>query len=190
MVALNVYPILWVLAVILIIILIFLWVSYNTFILARNKVKTDYADIDVQLKRRASLIENLAAIVREYAKHESSTFEKVAQARSAMQEAKGPKEAAAADNFLTSTLRSLFAVSEAYPKLLASENYKKLSDELSHTENQIAQYRETYNQSVMEYNTTIQTFPNLMAAGIFGFKEEELFEPKEGDTDDVVLKDS
>src|SRR3989338_2468943 len=172
----NVTIILWVLAGILIFFLLWIWSSYNAFIEGRNRVKTDYADVDVQIKRRASLIDNLASVVREYAKHEGSTFAEVAKARSAVQNAKSTKESASADNFLTSTLKSLFAVTEAYPKLLASENYKQLTAQLEQTENQIAVYRETYNQTVLRYNTSLQIFPNLLAAKLFGFSEQELFE--------------
>lgn len=178
---------LWIGSVLLIIILLFLWSRYNSFVTGRNKVKTDFADIDVQLKRRASLIDNLVTIVREYAKHEEETFTKVAKARSAIENAQGPKEEAEGNNMLTSTLKSIMAISEAYPELKASENYQKLSDELEQTENSIATYRETYNQTVLNYNTMLQTFPNLLAASIFGFKEEELFEPQPQDTVDVNL---
>lgn len=184
---LNYTIILWVVAAVLSIILLWLWGMYNSFISARNRVKTDYADIDVQIKRRASLIENLATLVREYAKHEKSTFESVAKARSAIESANSPKQSAAADNFLTSTLRSLFAVSEAYPKLLASENFQKLNHQIEQTENQIATYRETYNQTVLDFNTMVQTFPNLLAAKLFGFAEQELFEVTPQDATDVKL---
>lgn len=166
---------LWILGTIFGIILLYLWIMYNSFIGARNQVKTDFADIDVQLRRRASLIENLVALVREYAKYENKTFNEVAQARSALEKPRGAKETQAIDNMLTSALRSLFAVSEAYPKLLASENYKSLRDDLKETENLIAQYREEYNQTVLGFNTNIQIFPHLLAAKLFGFKDEELF---------------
>lgn len=172
----NITLILWILAGILAFVLLFLWSKYNGFIAARNRVKTDFADIDVQLKRRASLIENLAAIVREYAKHEKGTFSDVAKARSALEQPHSPKQSAQADNMLTSALRSLFAVSEDYPDLLASKNYQDLRADIKETENSIAQYRETYNQTVLDYNTEIQTFPNLLVANLFGFMEEELFE--------------
>lgn len=183
----NLTIILWIVAGVLLLVLFWLWGMYNALIISRNKVKTDYADIDVQIKRRASLIENLATLVREYAKHEKGTFEDVAKARSAIQSASSPKQTATADNFLTSTLRSLFAVSEAYPKLLASENYKQLTLQLEQTENQVAAYRETYNQTVLDYNTTVQTFPNLLAARLFGFAEEELFEVLPQDGLDIKL---
>lgn len=179
---------LWVVAVIFLCLLLWLWALYNTFIGKRNAVKTDFADINVQVKRRASLIENLASMVREYSKHERQTFENVAKARSAVQDAKTPHEAAQAENFLTQTLKSLFAVSEAYPKLQASQNYQKLNDEIEETENLVAQYRETYNQTVLDYNTMLQTFPNLLAARLFGFHEEELFEVAPQDSTDVKLR--
>lgn len=167
---------------------LYLWSTYNSFIKSRNQVKTDFADVDVQLKRRASLIENLASVVRAYAKHEKETFEGVAQARSALNNSQGPKDAAKAENMFTETLRSLFAVSENYPKLRASENFQRLQDELKQTEDLIAQYREMYNQTVLSYNTKIQTFPNLLAAGLFGFGEEELFEVSDADSTEVNLK--
>ncbi len=179
--------ILWIISAALVFILLFLWKSYNSFIKARNKVKADFADIDVQLKRRASLIENLATIVKEYAKHEKDTFIQVAEARSAVNSAKGPKDSATAENMLTSTLKSLFAVSENYPELKASGNFKDLQNQLTETENFISSYRETYNQTVLDYNTMIQTFPNLLAAGIFGFKEEELFQAASEDKSSIKL---
>ncbi|MEK7617307.1 MAG: LemA family protein [Patescibacteria group bacterium] len=178
---------LWIVTLVLFILLLWLWAMYNAFIAKRNQVKTDFADIDVQIKRRASLIENLAAAIKQYATHERKTFENVTQARSAVQDAKSPKEAAQAENFLTQTLRSLFAVSEAYPKLQASQNYKSLTDQLEKTENLIAQYRETYNQTVLDFNTMLQTFPNLLVARLFGFKEEELFVTTPADNQEVKL---
>lgn len=173
---LNISLLLWILAGLLIFILLFLWAKYNGFITARNKVKTDFADIDVQLRRRASLIENLVAIVREYAKHEKTTFEDVAKARASLEKPHSPKDSAVADNMLTSALKSLFAVSEDYPDLVASKNYQDLRIDIKETEDRIAEYRETYNQTILDYNTTIQTFPNLLVANLFGFQDEELFE--------------
>lgn len=173
---LNITLLLWILAGIVAFILLFLWTKYNSFIAARNKVKTDFADIDVQLRRRASLIENLVEVVREYAKHEKTTFSDVSKARASLESPHGPKTAAKADNMLSQTLKTLFAVSEAYPELRASENYQSLRGDIKETEDRIAQYRETYNQTVLDYNTTVQTFPNLLVANLFGFLEEELFE--------------
>ncbi len=173
---LNITLLLWILAGIIAFILLFLWNRYNAFVSGRNRVKTDFADIDVQLRRRASLIENLVAIVREYAKHEKTTFSDVAKARAALEQPHGPKDSAVADNMLTQALKSLFAVSEDYPDLLASKNYQDLRADIKETENLIAQYREEYNQTVLNFNTMIQTFPNLLVASLFSFPEEELFE--------------
>lgn len=173
---LNITLLLWILAGIIAFILLFLWSRYNAFVSQRNRVKTDFADIDVQLRRRASLIENLVAIVREYAKHEKTTFSDVARARAALEKPHSPKDSAVADNMLTSALRSLFAVSEDYPDLVASKNYQDLRVDIKEAEDLIAKYREDYNKTVLDFNTMIQIFPNLMVASLFGFEEEELFE--------------
>lgn len=171
----NINLILWILAGIIAFVLLFLWSKYNGFITARNKVKTDFADIDVQLRRRASLIENLVEVVREYAKHEKGTFTDVTKARTALENPHGPKESAKADNMLSQTLKSLFAVSEAYPTLRASENFQSLTANIKETEDEIATHREQYNRTVLDFNTMIQTFPNLLVASLFGFEQEELF---------------
>ena len=163
-------------AFVLFLILLYLWSAYNAFVTKRNQVKTDYSDIDIQLKRRASLIENLANLVKNYATHEKTTFEDVAKARSALDLSKTASDAAKAENMLTQTLRSLFAVVEDYPKLQASQNFQQLRDDLKETENLIARYREEYNQTVQQYNNLIQTFPNLLAAGLFRFDPEDLFQ--------------
>lgn len=176
MVTPSVFIILSVLGGVLFFILLYLWATYNTFIIRRNQVKTDFSDVEVQIKRRASLIERLATLVKEYAKHESATFENVAKARSALDTSKSVKDTAKAENMLTQTLRSLFMVTENYPKLQANENFLSLQTELKATEDKIAQYREEYNQSVQQYNNLVQTFPNLLAAGLFQFQTEELFQ--------------
>lgn len=172
----SLFVVLSVLGGILFFILLYLWATYNTFIIRRNQVKTDFSDVEVQIKRRASLIERLATLVKEYAKHENATFENVAKARSALDTSKSVKDTAKAENMLTQTLRSLFMVTENYPKLQANENFLSLQTELKETENKIAQYREEYNQSVQQYNNLVQTFPNLLAAGLFQFQTEELFQ--------------
>lgn len=172
----NITLLLWIIAGVIALILLFLWTRYNAFIAGRNRVKTDFADIDVQLRRRASLIDNLVTVVREYAKHEKTTFSDVARARSALESPHSPKDSAKADNMLTETLKSLFAVSEDYPDLIASKNYQDLRSDIKETEDLIAKYREEYNQTVLDFNTTVQTFPNLLVASLFGFAEEELFE--------------
>lgn len=171
----DVFIILGALSVILLFILLYLWATYNSFIVSRNQVKTDFSDIEVQIKRRASLIEQLAQMVKEYATHEKSTFENVAKARAALDTSKSVGDTARAENMLTQTLRSLFMVIEDYPKLQASQNYLTLRDDLKETEDNIARYREDYNKTVQEYNNAIQTFPNLLVAALFKFYEEELF---------------
>ncbi|MDP3726707.1 MAG: LemA family protein [bacterium] len=173
----NLFLILGSLSFILFILLIYLWSTYNSFIVRKNQAKTDLSDIKVQVKRRADLIERLAILVRDYATHEKGTFEEVARARSALDTSKTVKDTARAENMLTETLRSLFAVVENYPKLAANQNYLSLRDDLKETENLIAQYREEYNKSVQDYNNSIQTFPNLWTAFLFNFKEEEFFQP-------------
>jgi len=160
---------------VLLLISLWLWGKYNTFIKTRNQVKTDFSDIDVQLKRRASLIERLAQLVKEYATHEKGTFENVAKARAALDTSKTAKEAAKAENMFTDTLKSLFAVVESHPKLQASQNYKDVQVELATTENLIAKYREEYNKTVQHYNNLVLTFPSLLAAKLFNFYEEDLF---------------
>lgn len=178
---------LWTILGIVVFVFLYLWNRYNAFVSQRNRVEADFADIDVQLKRRASLIENLVAVVREYAKHEKSTFSEVAKARSSLEQPHGPKDSAQADNMLTSALRSLFAVSEAYPKLQASQNYQTLQADIKETEDLIAQNRETYNQTVLDYNTMVQTFPNLIVASLFGFEQLELFQIEEESRKEIKL---
>ncbi len=155
---------------------IFLWLMYNGLVTARMRVKEAWSGIEVQLKRRSSLIPNLIETVKGYAKHEKEVFENVTKARSALLGAKDPKEAAKADNMLTGALKTLFAIAEAYPKLEASENFKELQQELSDTETKIAASRQFYNANVLDYNTKIKIFPNVVFANMFGFKEEEFFE--------------
>lgn len=173
----NLFPIFAALSLLLFILILYFWPTYNSFITKRNQVKTDFSDIGVQIKRRVDLIARLAEMVREYATHEKGTFEEVAKARSALDTSKTAKETARVENMLTATLRSLFAVVEDYPKLQANENFLSLQKDLKETENLIANYREEYNKTVQDYNNSIQTFPNLFAAFLFRFREEELFQP-------------
>lgn len=155
---------------------LFLWFLYNNLIRAKIRVSEAWSGIDVQLKRRSSLIPNLLAAVKGYAKHEKSVFENVTRARAALLGAKDAKEAASADNMLTGALKTLFAVAENYPKLRASENFKELQEELSDTETKIAAARQFYNANVLDYNTKIKVFPNVILAGLLGFKAEPFFE--------------
>ena len=157
------------------------WVagSYNGLVRLRNQVENAWAQIDVQLKRRCDLIPNLVETVKGYAKHESGTLEKVIQARNMALAAKTVGERAEAENILSGTLKSLFAVTEAYPELKANQNFMSLQEELTSTENKIAFSRQFYNDSVMTFNTQIEVFPQNIIAGIFHFVRREFFEVKD-----------
>ncbi len=150
-------------------------VLFNGLVTLKNRVDESWSDIDVQLKRRYDLIPNLMEVVKAYAKHESTVFEKVSQARSAAMGAKTPEEHAKAENALTDTLKSLFAVAEAYPDLKASQNFLQLQDELSDTENKVQAARRFYNGNVRDFNIKIQQFPGNVIAGSLGFAKREFF---------------
>ena len=149
---------------------------YNKLVRARNRVDNAWAQVDVQLKRRADLIPNLVETVKGYAAHERGTFEAVTEARAAVQQARGPGEAAQAEGLLSQALGRLFAVAEAYPELQADENFRQLQGDLADTENKVAVSRQIYNDTVLTYNNAIQTFPAVMLAGPFGFSRREFFE--------------
>lgn len=170
------------------IIIIFLWALYNGLVTARERIREAWSGIEVQLKRRSSLIPNLMATVKGYAKHEKAVFENVTKARSALLGAKNPKQAAAADNMLTGALKTLFAIAENYPKLNASENFKELQQELSDTETKIAASRQFYNANVLDYNTKIKIFPNVLIAGMFNFKAEEFFDADEESKKEIKVE--
>jgi len=161
---------------------IVLWaiIAYNRLITLRNRTKEAWADIDVQLKRRYDLIPNLVETVKGYAGHESQLFEKVTQARTQAMGAKTMGEHSQAENMLAGTLKSLFAVAENYPQLRATENFQKLQDELSDTENKVQAARRFYNGNVRDLNTMIESFPQNIIAGMFKFGKMEFFELEEG----------
>ena len=165
-----------ILIAIIIIILVTIVAIYNGLVTARNKVKNAWAQIDVQLNRRADLIPNLVETVKGYAAHESSVFEDVTAARAGLMNANGVKEISEANNQLSSTLKTLFAVAENYPELKANENFKELQAQLAQTEDKIAYSRQFYNDTVLMYNNKCQTFPSNIFAGMFGFKEADFFE--------------
>ncbi len=153
--------------------------AYNGLVRLRNQLENAWAQIDVQLKRRYDLIPNLVETVKGYAKHERETLEKVIQARNMAMNAKTIGERAEAENILTGTLKSLFAVSEAYPDLKANQNFLRLQEELTSTENKVAFSRQFYNDSVQQFNTSIQVFPTNIVAGMFSFARRDFFEVKE-----------
>ncbi len=152
---------------------------YNGLVRARVRTREAWSGIDVQLKRRANLIPNLVETVKGYAAHERETFENVTRARSMVEQAGDAGSAAPANNMLTGALRHLFAVAERYPDLKANQNFMELQQELSDIEEKIAYARQFYNRNVMSYNSSIQTFPNVMMAGMFGFLRFEFFEAEE-----------
>jgi LemA protein len=167
-----------VLIVVGLIVLLVIWliVLYNGLVKMRNRIEAAWAQIDVQLKRRYDLIPNLVETVKGYASHERETLENVIQARNMAQTAEGPQAQAQAENVLTGALKSLFAVSEAYPDLKANQNFLQLQEELTSTEDRIAYSRQFYNDMVQSYNTKIQQFPAVVIAGTFKFTEREYFE--------------
>jgi len=160
---------------------------YNGLVRARLRVKEAWSGIDVQLKRRASLIPNLVETVKGYAQHEREVFENVTRARSMLQQAGTPGQAAEANNMLTQTLRSLFAVAEAYPDLKANQNFLDLQNELSDIEEKIAYARQFYNSNVLSYNARTETFPSVIFANMFNFEPAEFFEVEEGARQDVKV---
>lgn len=166
----------WIIAGIVVLLLFFIVSIYNSLVKLRNRVDNAWGQVEVQLKRRYDLIPNLVETVKGYAAHEKDTFEQVTQARAGAQAASGPAEQAGAENFLTSALRQLFAVAEAYPELRASENFASLQADLAETENKIAISRQIYNDTVLTYNNKVQQVPTNIVAGITGFDPREFFE--------------
>ncbi len=162
----------------IVIVIIVAWLIgvYNSLIKSRNRVDEAWSDIDVQLKRRYDLIPNLIETVKGYASHEKDVFQKVTEARANAMGAKGIEEKGQAENMLSQTLKSLFAVAEAYPELKATDNFAKLQDELTDTENKIQASRRFYNGNVRDFNTKIQIFPNNVVAGMLGFKKYDFFQ--------------
>jgi LemA protein len=173
--------VIWVIVIVAIIVVVALLLValYNRLVQQRNRVDNAWAQVEVQLKRRWDLIPNLVETVKGYAAHERETFEAVTQARARAQQAGNPAEAAQAEGILGAALGRLLAVAEAYPELQADENFRQLQTELSETENRVAVSRQVYNDTVLTYNNTVQTFPGLVLAGPFGFSIREFFEVEE-----------
>ena len=165
----------WIALVILVVLVFAVIGIYNNLVTSRNKVKNAFAQIDTQLQRRFDLIPNLVETVKGYAEHEKGLLENVTAARSGYMNATTAGEKIAADNQLTSTLKTLFAVAENYPELKANENFSKLQDDLRGTEDKVAFSRQFYNDAVTMYNNKIAVFPNNIVAGVFKFGEEELY---------------
>ena len=165
-----------ILVIIIVVILLVFLSYYNRIIRLENRIDNSWAQIDVQLKRRADLIPNLMETVKGYMKHEREVLENVTKARAALMSAKSPQENIDADNMLTGALKSLFAVSENYPDLKANQNFLNLQDELTHTEDKISYSRQHYNDSVLAFNNTIETFPGVIFARRMGKKERVMLQ--------------
>lgn len=164
--------------VLVVVVAVLLWIVsvYNVLVRGRNRVREAWSGIDVQLRRRASLVPNLVETVRGYATHERGVFEEVARARGALQQAGGAAAAATANGALTQALGRLFAVAEAYPQLRASESFTALHRDLGDAEDKIAFARQFYNRNVLDFNTRVEAFPGNLVAGTLGFAPAEFFE--------------
>jgi LemA protein len=169
----------WIIVGVVVLIALFLIVTYNRLVKLRNRIEAAWSQIDVQLRRRYDLIPNLVETVKGYAAHERETFEAVTLARQQAQQANGVQEQAQAENMLTGALRQLFAVAEAYPQLQANQNFLALQEELTGTEGRIAFSRQFYNEQVLAYDNSRETFPTSVVAGMFNFEERQYFETEE-----------
>lgn len=176
-----------ILIIILVVIVIAVIAMYNGLIKLKNRVDEAWSDIDVQLKRRYDLIPNLVNTVKGYAAHEKEVFEKVTEARSRAMGA-GTADKAEAENMLSNTLKSLFAVAEAYPDLKANQNFLELQRELTDTEDKIQASRRFYNGNVRDFNIKIEVFPTNLMAGILGFTKRDFFEAAEGEREVVKVE--
>lgn len=173
----DVMLILGIIIILIVVIFLLIFISYyNRIIRLENRIDNSWAQIDVQLKRRADLIPNLMETVRGYMKHERAVMENVTKARSAIMNAKTPQENIDADNMLTGALKSLFAVAENYPDLKANQNFLSLQDELTHTEDKISYSRQHYNDTVLKYNNIIETFPGNFFAKRMNKKTREMLQ--------------
>src|SRR3989339_1217640 len=179
----------WISLGILVVLVLYVVGVFNGLVSARNRVKEAWSDIDVQLKRRYDLIPNLIETVKGYASHEQETFAKVIQARNMAMQQTGTVEAKAkAENMLSSTLKSIFALAESYPDLKANQNFLRLQDELSDTENKIQASRRFYNGNARDFNIKIEVFPYNLIAAPMGFKKFEFFEIAEGEKENIKVK--
>jgi len=179
---------LWILLIVVIAVIAWLIAIFNGLIRLKNRTQEAFSDIDVQLKRRHDLIPNLIETVKGYATHEKELLENVTKARTAAISAQGIEEKGKAENMLSQTLKSIFAVSENYPDLKASQNFLQLQDELSDTENKIQAARRFYNGNVRDFNTKIEVFPNNLVAGMLGFKGFGFFQAESKERENVKVK--
>ena len=180
----------WWVILIIVVVLIVLWAIsvYNKLVVLRNRVKDQWAQIDVQLKRRFDLIPNLVETVKGYTKHESETLEAVIKARNTYVSATLPEDQMKADGELTQAISKLFALTESYPELKANTNFQALQQELTETESKIASARQFYNDTVMVYNNKVDMVPSNIIASLFRFEKEAFFEANETERQNVQVK--
>ena len=180
----------WWVILIIVVVLIVLWAIsvYNKLVVLRNRVKDQWAQIDVQLKRRFDLIPNLVETVKGYAKHESETLEAVIEARNTYVSATTPEAQMKADGDLEKAISKLFALTESYPDLKANTNFQHLQQELTETESKIASARQFYNDTVLMYNNKVEMVPSNIIASLFKFKKEAFFEANETERENVQVK--
>ena len=173
---------------VLVVIAIFFVTTYNGLVVARNKVRDQFSQIDVQLKKRFDLIPNLVETVKGYAKHESETLEKVIEARNGYANAKTDAEKMAASKEMSQGVMQIFALAENYPELKANSNFLELQGQLKEVEDKISYARQFYNDSVLMYNNKTEVFPSNIVASMFGFKRETFFEADEKERENVEVK--
>lgn len=177
-----------ILIIIVVLILIYLGSTYNSFVVLRNRIKDQWAQIDVQLKRRFDLIPNLVETVKGYASHEKDTLEAVVKARNEYLSSDTPEGKIEANNDLNKVVTKLFALAESYPELKADTNFRELQTTLTETEDKISYARQFYNDVVMKYNNKVEVFPSNIVAGMFGFKTSAYFNATEEERENVKVK--
>ncbi len=180
----------WLIILLVVVVLLIVWLIsvYNGLVVLRNKVRDQFSQIDIQLKRRFDLIPNLVETVKGYAKHEEGTLEAVVKARNTYLSAGTPEDKLAASGELTGALNKLFALSESYPDLKANTNFTDLQQQLKDTEDKISYSRQFYNDAVLTYNNAVEVFPKNLIANMFGFKKETFFQAAEEERKNVEVK--
>lgn len=173
--------ILWIILAVVVILILWIIGAYNRLVSLRNRIENSWSQIDVQLKRRYDLIPNLVRTVKGYARHEKETFENITKARTAAMSSKTLSDRAKHENIISESLKTLFAVAENYPRLMANENFKMLQEELSGTESKIAYSRQFYNDSVLSYENSRKTFPGNIIASMFNFNEKREYFKAQGE---------
>lgn len=180
--------VIWIVTGVIALVLVWLWATYNGLVVLKNRTDEAWSDIDVQLKRRYDLIPNLVEAVKGITKQEQTVFTEVTKARSAAMGAQGVEAKAKAENMLSDTLKSLFAVAEAYPDLKSSQNFLQLQGELTDTEDKIQAARRFYNTNARDLNTKIESFPTHLIAGMLGYTKRAFFEAAEGEKEPVKVQ--